>query len=675
MRYSTRSKSNINRRFAGMAVEKRMVGELERLGPEGREVLVLGVEAPGFEKLSTEKKIFAFYLYRAAIAGDSIMYMQCHRDALEIKHLLEGILQYSDGLSGRLKKAIHEYTKFIWVHHGQYHHYNHTKFVPGDLNFDDLLKASLRAVENGASIETRPGESMEEKLHRLERSIFDADYEPLQTNQAAGADIVATSAVNFWDPEVTGSDLEQLAPDWRDKLNVRFAKKDGKISPEVYKIGGLYGRELETVSYFLRLALPYAESKEQAKSIETLMEYYRTGDEQQFREHCIHWLQCDTEIDFVNGFIEQYIDPRGVIGNFEANVSFVSESSLLNRLAADALYFEERMPWPEKYKREKISKPVSNVVNVLVETGDSGPVSPAAYNLPNYNDIRRDYGSKNVILLNIENTRSKEIFEQSIKAFFLPEYRDNVSRYGNTTARPLEVYMHEIIGHGSGKPDPKTVKDPRTALGRAYSALEECRADLVALYHISDPKLIENGAFSKEEQHAVVETMFITYLQGWLSRYDRIDGLEVREAHNIGSQLILMYLLENGGAADKDFGVDIITVGGDYYVKIRDLQKAITGCGELLEKLQIIKSTGDRKGALELFDKYGTRVNPEWKANITARKEKLNLPKMKAFVFPHLKPVIEEGKIVDVEIFNDEDLTTQMLRFSRLRHVTDITAD
>lgn len=658
-----------------MAVKRKLVGELERLGPRGRDVLVLGVEAPGFEKLPAQKKIFAYYLYRAAIAGDSIMYMQCHRDALEIKFLLEEILQHSTGLKSRLREKIHEYAKFIWIHHGQYHHYNHSKIVPGDFGFNDLLEAALQAVKNGASIETRPGETVEDKLRRLERSIFDADFEPLQTNQAVGADIVATSAANFWDPDVDSSDLERLEPAWRDKLNVRFAKKDGKIIPQTYKIGGLFGHELETVSHFLRLALPLAESKEQAKAIEALLEFYQTGDEDRFREHCIHWLKCDTEIDFINGFIEQYMDPRGIIGNFEANVSFVSESSLLNRLAENALYFEERMPWPRKYKREKITKPVANVVNVLVETGDSGPVSPAAYNLPNYNDIRRDYGSKNVILLNIENTRSQKIFEQSVKAFFLPEYRDNVLKYGNTTARPLEVYMHEIIGHGSGKPDPDFPKDPRTALGRTYSALEECRADLVALYHVSDPKLIENEAFSQEEQHAVVETMFITYLQGWLSRYDRIEGLEVREAHNIGSQMILMYLLGNGGNPDKDFGVDIITVGGDYYIKIRDLQKAIKGCGELLEKLQVIKSTGDQKRALEMFDTFGRHVNPDWKANITARKIKLNLPKMKAFVFPHLKPVMKQGEIIDVEISNDEDLTAQILRFSRLRNVTDMKAD
>ncbi len=658
-----------------MTKHEKLVGELERLGPERREVLVLGVEAPGFEKLPVQKKIFAYYLYRAAIAGDSIMYKQSHRDALEIKKLLEAVILHSEGLNEKLASAIHGYLKFVWVHHGQYHHYNHTKIVPNDFNMNDLRKAVHVALNNGASIETHPGETVDKKLDRLDRSIFDPDYEPLQTNQSADEDIVATSAVNFWDPDVTSEDLASLPPEWRYKLNVRFAKKDGKIIPEVYGIGELYGRELETVSHFLKLALPYAESREQKASIETLLAYYQTGDEELFRKHCIHWLKSNTEVDFLNGFIEQYLDPRGIIGSFEANVSFVSESKLLNRLAESALYFEERMPWPEAYKRKKIQKPVANVVNVLVETGDSGPVSPAAYNLPNYNDIRKDYGSKNVILLNIENTRSRTILEQSVKEFFLPEYRENVMKYGNTTARPLEVYMHEIIGHGSGRPDPNIKEDPRTVLGRAYSALEECRADLVALYHASDSMLIESGAFTEEEQSDVIETMYISYLQGWLSRYDRVDGIEVREAHNIGSQLILMYMVENGGDPEKDFGVDIIELDKDYYIKIRDMEKLREGFGELLNILQVIKSTGDKKAAADLLDRYGSKVNPEWKSNIATRKEKLNLPKMKAFVFPHLKPVIKKGKITDVEIYNDEDLTAQMLRFSRLQYVTDIEAD
>jgi dipeptidyl-peptidase-3 len=650
---------------------KRLVGELERLGPDGSEVMVLGVEAPGFQDLEPERKHFAYYLYRAAIAGNPVAFKQSHRHAYEIKQLLETVYLHSDGLEPELKDAVHDYLKFVWMHHGQYDHYTHTKFTPAALTMDGLRDAVEYAAANGARIPEEGDESPGELLERLGPSIFDVTLEPIQTNQSEGEDIIAGSAVNYWDPGITAEDLAGLDPSIRNKLNVRFARKGDRIVPEVYRIGDLFSRELETICHFLRLALPFAETDDQRRSIEALVSYYENGDEEEFRRHSVHWLKSNCSVDYLNGFIEAYLDPRGVIGQFEGNVSFKADAELIGQLADNAEYFERRMPWPDKYKRDHVERPVANVVNVLVETGDAGPVSPAAYNLPNYNDIRRDYGSKNVILQNIENTWSEELLKKTVEEFYLPEYRENVLKYGRTLVRPLEVYMHEIIGHGSGQPDEKLDGDPRARLGRVYSALEECRADLVALWHIADPKLIELGAFTLSEQRPVVETMYITFLQGWFSRFDRVPGLEVREAHNRGSHAILMYLLERGGG-NGDNGAEVVQENDDYFVRLTNLESIRNGIGRLLRKIQVIKSTGDRRAAEELFGRYGTRLDADWKENVTARKNKLAIPKIKAFVFPRLEPIIEDGEIVDVKLHNDEDLTTQQLRFSRLEYSTSI---
>ncbi len=651
----------------------RKVGELERLGPGGREILVLGVDAPGFEHLSADRKVFAYYLYRAAIAGNDILYSQNHRNALEIKQLLETIYLHSDGMPADLLRSVHEYLKCVWIHHGQYNHYTHTKYLPISLTRESLLQAARYAAQNGAVIECGDGETLEEKLKRLDRSIFDPEFEPIQTNQSDNKDIVATSAVNFWDEGVTEKDISALPESLQHKLNVRFARKNGKIVPEEFKIGGLYSQELETISHFLSLAAPLSEGENQRRSIELLLDFFKTGDEETFREHSVFWLKSDPTVDYLNGFIEQYTDPRGIIGSFEGNVSYKSDAQLVTRIAENALYFEHKMPWPDRFKRSNIEPPVAKVVDVLVETGDAGPVSPAAYNLPNYNDLRRDHGSKNVILHNVENTRSANLLEKMVNEFYLPEYRDKVFRYFHTKARPLKVYLHEIIGHGSGQPDPDLDSDPRTALGRVYAALEESRADLVALYHISDPKLVELGAFSADEQHDVVETAYITQAQGWLTRYDHVVGMQVREAHNKGNQLILMYVVENGGDPNKDFGMDVIESDGKFFARIRDMEKVRTGWAELLGKLQTMKSTGDYKAAAALFDQFGTHVNPDWYRDIVGRLEALNVPKMKAFVFPRLEPVLDGNQVVDVQIHHDEDLTTQQLRFSRIQNVTDIT--
>lgn len=652
--------------------EHRMVGELERLGPGGRDYLILGVDAPGFENLTLNQKKLAYYLYRAAIAGNDLMYLQNHRYALEIKNMLETIYLHSEGLEEASKNAVHDYLKYIWINHGQYQHYSHEKFVPNYLTPEMLIKAAEHAEKNGAKFTLMAGETLNDKLARLEPYIFDKDFEPVSVNQEEGVDIIAESAVNLYDPQITEGELNQLPDFWRNKLNVRFAKVGDKIEPQEYKIDGLYSDYLKTMVFWLEKALPLSESEEQAQGLRALIDFYKTGDEALFREYSIHWLKSNTTIDYLNGFIEQYMDPRGVIGQFEGNVSFVANSKLIDRLAENALYFEQRMPWPDKYKRAQIDKPVANVVNVIVETGDSGPISPAAYNLPNYSDIRRDYGSKNIILYNIENARSEKIRDAIVNEFYLPEYRELYKKY-QPVARRWLVYMHEVIGHGSGQPEPDLKGDPRALIGRAYSALEECRSDVVGLYHIFDDKLVEIGAFGKEEQDDIILALYVYYLQGHLTSYRRLESDVVREAHDRGQQLVMSFLLEGGESGDKDYGVEMIEKDGDYYIKVNNVSKARAGIAAILNKLQTLKSTGDSEGTTQFFDRFGSRVNPEWRINIRKRADKIVIPKYSAFVFPQLIPVVgEDGQIADVKVACEEDLTAQQLRFSSLQFNTDV---
>ena len=656
------------------ATEKSFVGEQERIGPDGRHALVIGVEAPGFDDLSAREKKFLYLMSRAAIAGNGIAFQQSHRDADDIVRLLEACFAHADGLIPSIREALHEYLKLVWIHHGQYHHHTHHKFTPSGLTTEMLAVAASNAQSRGARLPLQPNEAVEEMLGRLRPSIFDADFEPVQTNQSSGVDIVATSAVNYYDPGVSKADVDALT-EWRERLNVRFARRDHGVVPEVFKIGGIFGRELETVSHFLSLATPHAENDEQRAAIRSLLEFYRTGDEHHFRDHMIHWLKSDAHVDYLNGFIESYLDPRGVIAQFEANASFQAGGGIIDKIAESAPYFERKMPWPDQYKRTDVSRPVATIVNVVIETGDAGPVSPAAYNLPNYNDIRRDYGSKNVILHNVENTRAEGIETAVVNEFFLPEYRDAVLALSHTLTRPLKVYLHEIIGHGSGRPDPSLGNmDPRSRLGRVYSSLEEARADLVALYHIGDQKLSEIGAYDASMRDLVVETAYVAFLQGWMSRMDRVEGLEVREAHDRGHHLILMWLLR-GGERKRNYGVEVVSVDGDFFVRVTDTDRAHEGIGELLSRLQVIKSTGDADAAHRIFDEFGTHVDPQWNANIAARREKLKLPKLKAFVFPHLTPVMRGNEIVDVRLAYDEDLTAQQLRFRRLEFSRSLTDD
>ena len=663
------------------------VGELERLGEGGRELMIVGVEAPGFDKLKTSQRKYAYFLYRAAIAGNDIAYFQNHRFAFEIKELLEQIYLHNEGIDAPTMEGLKEYLKLVWAHHGQYGHDSHLKFVPRLLTFNQLEQMAKQAQKNGAEFNLRH-ESLAKRLAGLRPQIFDAKVEPIQVNQAAGVDSVATSSNGLYDPGLTSKEIQALSPELQGKLNVRFQmKKDKKgrkfAEAEEFKIGGVYSDQLELVNYWLGKALRYVDNEQievvkdgvkkirfgpvanQRKALVDLMTYFQTGDEKIFKDHSVAWLKTKSAVDYLNGFYEVYKDPRAVIGSYEANVSFRSDSAKIEKLSQNALYFEGKMPWPDLWKRPKVEPPVASVVNVIVETGDSGPMSPAAYNLPNYSDIRKEFGSKNVVLLNIESAQSAKVKEQIIQAFYLADDQENMTKFGDL-GRQWEVYMHEVIGHGSGQPDAKlNGQDPAKLIGGVYSALEECRADCVALYQFFDPKVVEIGAVSAADQMTAAKAMYLGYLGGQLRANGLVQGDTIREAHYRGRQLVLNYLTQ----PNTDFGVALVQKDGHSFVQINDLQKARTGVGEILVKLQTFKSNGDKEGVEKLFADLGTKVNKDWQADAKGRMDALNLPRARAFVFPQLVPVVDQKNdrevLKDVTLETKETFTEQMLRFSR----------
>jgi len=662
--------------------------ELERLGEGGREVLVLGVDVQGFDKLRPHQRKFAYYLYRAAIAGNDIAYLQNHRFALDIKELLEVLYLNRQGMDEATVGGIEDYLKQVWVNHGQYRHWDHAKFVPAKLTFGQLQKAVKVAKKQGAEFRFAKGEPVERVLVRLKPHIFDPNLEPFSVNQVPGQDPIKTSASGLYDPGLTLKDIQALPPETQAQLNVRFARKGKRAVAETFKVGGVYGEQLDYAAFWLKKATPYVDNElvekeiekdglkvkkpryepiaAQKKGLEDLVAYYETGDLPRFQDHCVAWVKTRAGVDYLSGFQEVYQDPRGVVGSFEANVSVRQESAALDRLSQNALYFEGKMPWKDAWKRAKVEPPVAITVDVLVGTGDAGPVSPAAYNLPNSSDFRKQYGSKNVVLQNIMLAESPDLRQKTQEAFYLPEEQASITRYG-AQAWLWQVYLHEVIGHGSGQPDASLgTVDPSTPLGGIYGPLEECRAEAVALYQASDPKLVEIGAFSAEDQPNLARVMFLQLLTRQLRANGEATGSVLRGAHANARQAILNYLTQPG----KDFGVSLLEKDGHTFVQVSDIKKATLGVGEILEKLQAFKSMGDKAGAEAFFGQFGNQVNPVWQKEVQERLAALGRPRSTAFVFPQLIPVLEEKNgresLKDVRLEAKESLTEQMLRYRTL---------
>ncbi len=654
------------------------VGELERLGEGGRDVMVIGLDAPGFDQLRPTHRKFAYYLSRAAIAGEDILYFQNHRHAWDIKELFETLYLNRTELDPAVAASVEEYLKKIWTHHGQYSHYAHTKFVPRDLTFVQLQKALATLQKKKVKVVFRKGVT----LATLKPHIFDTKVEPLLANQVPGVDIIKTSASGLYDPGLTQKAIEALPAAVQGQLNVRFAKQGTKVVPQVFRIGGTYGESLANVVFWLKKALPYVDSElteiekdgikkpryvanpTQKKALEDLIAFFETGDEAKFKDHSIGWLKVKSTIDYLNGFHEVYKDPRGVIGSYQANVSFRTDAEVLDRLTQNALYFEEKMPWDAAWKRPKVDPPVAIVVNLLTGTSDGGPISAAAYNLPNYSDIRRDHGSKNVMFKNVADAQSADLKAKTIAALYLPADQDLVSRHSGT-ARTWLVYLHECIGHGSGQPAAGQ-GDTEKKLGHVYNALEECRADAVALYQFLDPKLVEIGAVSAADHRDAAKAMYLQQLTRALQAMGEAEGDILREAHDKGEAAILNWMIEPG----QDRGVKAVAQDGKVYIQLDDLDKARVGVGTMLAKLQGFKSTGDKDGAEAFFAQYGTKIAKAWQQDIAARLKAVGRPKDIAYVFPQLVPVVEEkgDRVIlkDVRLETKETFADQMFRYKSL---------
>ncbi len=622
--------------------------------------------ADGFNDLALNEKLLAYYLTQAVIAGERIDYDHSHRHALEIKDMLEEIILHNDGIKPKVDKAILDYTKLFWIDHCQYNSRTKQKFVPS-CSFDQFLEAASIAQANGARFDLREGETLEQKLRRLERTIFDADYEPLVTAKTppAGQDILTASANNFYAEDVTLADLKGFKEQY--PLNSKIIKEDGQVKELVWRAGnenvppGLYARELRDVISALKLALPYA-GEQQKATIKHMMDYFETGDPESFRKANISWLRDDPTVDFIIGFIENYKDSRGMKGEWEGLVSYVNQKTtrMMKDLAASAQYFEDRAPWNDEYKKTHTQVPVANSIDVVTAGGHAGPRIPGGINLPNEQEIREQHGSKSVLLFNVMRDAQNVTGGKSAEEFLLSkEEKDLVQKYGGIV-RNVVIALHEIIGHGSGKVSPRLSEDPSFYLQEYYNTLEEARADLMALYNLFDPRLVDLEVLPNTD---AAKAGFISAAMGDLTMLRRIRaGDRVEDDHMRASHLIQTYLEK------KTQAVETVRIKGKTYRKVNDFELCRQGLGELLAEIMRIKAEGDYESARELVNTYAIQIDPALRDEVVERCRKINYPDFIAFVVPELSLVKDEnGKLVDVEISYPKDIVAQQLKWAGKR--------
>ncbi|MGK9119582.1 dipeptidyl-peptidase 3 family protein [Olivibacter jilunii] len=629
---------------------------------------ILRYQVPGWEQLTLKQKTFAYYLYQAALSGRDIIYDQRGKYNLTIRKTLEAIWHNpKTEQSGDEWEKFKVYSGQFWFSNGNHHHYSNDKFVP-TCTFDYFAKLVKACDEK--SLPLNEGETVEAFLAKMKEIIFDPSFESKMVNLTEGIDHVAQSSNNFYEG-VTQQEVENFYnsfphtgqdPEWG--LNSKVTKESGKLIERVWKMGGMYDAAIKQMVHWIEKAIPLAENDQQKKSLSLLVDYYRTGDLKKWDEYNIAWVQDTTAtIDFANGFIEVYNDAIGMKGSYEAVLSLKDFESTkrIKAIADQAQWFEDNSPLIAEHKKKKVKGISAKAITAIVEAGDAAPSTPIGINLPNSDWLRKEYGSKSVSLSNIIHAYN----ESSASSGFLDEFVNNpkklerMKQFGNLGS-DLHTDMHECIGHASGQIN-SGVGTPDKTLKSYASCLEEARADLVALYYVMDPKLVEIGVMpSLEVGKAEYDNYMMNGLMTQLTRLKLGDNIE--EAHMRNRALNAYWVYERG---KNDKVVEFIKANGKTYVQINDYEKLRTLFGELLREIQRIKSEGDYEAGKNLVENYGVKVDQALHKEVLERYAKLNLKPYKGFIQPKLIAIEEDGRITDVKIEYPTSFYEQMLEYGK----------
>jgi dipeptidyl-peptidase-3 len=615
------------------------------------------IPASSWNNLDVQKRTYVYYLGQAGLAGRDMMWDQNYRHNLEIREALEAVYTNSEDKSSDEFNAFKEYTKRVWFSNGIHHHYSMMKFTP------EFSKTWF-----GNALQEAKGTISEEAL----QAMFDSEMDSKKVELDPKKGLLESSAVNFYAPDISTAEAEAFYADMIDRsdkrpieygLNSRLYKDaDGTIKEDVYKVGGLYGPALERVVFWLEKAEKIAETPRKATALRKLIQYYKTGDLKIWDDYNIQWAAAvEGDVDYINGFIEVYNDPLGYRGSYETVVEIndVDASGRMKVLMDNVQWFEDNSPFLPEHKKDKVVGVSYKVVNVASEAGDASPSTPIGVNLPNSNWIRAQYGSKSVSLGNIVYAYSKAGGSGMLKEFSNDEEEIALAEKYGDAAGKMHTALHEVVGHASGKLE-EGVGTPKETLKSYASTIEEGRADLVALYFMLDNKLVEYGLMESTD---VGRAEYDSYIRnGMLAQLRRLEkGADIEEAHMRNRAWIANWVVEKGGSEV----IEKLEREGNIFYNIVNYEKLQGLFGELLQKVQTIKSQGDYAAAEALVEGYGVKVNQDVHQQVLDRSSKLKSPAYGGFVNPTLEAVEDkEGNITDVKVNYGMTFEEQMLFYS-----------
>lgn len=632
------------------------------------DIRIMRYQVPAFDQLSSDQRMLVYYLSQAALCGRDILFDQHYRHNLTIRRTLEAVYEtYKGDRNSKEFEAFVTYLKRIWFSNGIHHHYSNEKFQPG---FSQDYFASLLQQSDAKLMPLNEGEDVAALTARLQPILFDPTIASLRVSQDASGDLVTKSSVNFYE-NVTQKEVEAFyARLFNPKdstpvsygLNSKLVKEKGKVVEKVYKEGGMYSEAIVQIVSWLEKAATVAENAAQRGLIEKLVSYYKNGDLKSWDEYNVLWVKdLQSQVDFVNGFIEVYTDPMGRKATWESIVNFVDHEATKRAsiISGNASWFEQNSPVDTRFKKKVVKGVSAKVITVAQLGGDCYPSTPIGINLPNADWIRRDHGSKSVTIENITYSYNQaSLGNGMLEEFCYSDEERKLAEEWGFMSNNLHTDLHECLGHGSGQLLPGVSGE---ALRNYHSPLEEARADLFALYYMMDNKMLELGLMTTLDAAKAAYNSYIR--NGLMTQLTRLEpGADIQQAHMRSRQLIAKWCYENG---KNEKVIERKLKDGKTYFVVNDHAKLRLLFGKLLAEIQRIKSEGDYEGGKNLVEGYAVKVDIELHKEVRARFEKLKLAPYGGFINPVFVPVMQGDKIVDVKVEYPSDYAAQMMMYSK----------
>lgn len=674
-----------------------------------------------YNQVAPAERVFMYYIFRASLPGNRIVTDQIHRHGVEITDLFEKIFCSADNLNdvalhsgdvATFLKEVKTYLIYLWTNHGQYFQkeQSNEKRTPGKLGLTTITPENLTRV-----LEHCGHNDAHDTVQKLHASLFDITTEPT----VCVSNSIEQSAGNFYSPDFTQKDFESLPSYDRTCINGYFYvnEQDGKRTPEVqrYAVGGKYSKELEVVCHWLQKAHDHVRKHTDhfdeplVKSLDHLITYLKTGDEEYFKKHSIEWLKTNNRVDYVFGFIETYQDPKSYRGSFQADVTIRSVD--IQKLNIILPSLEALLPFPQEFQRPNLNDgaaiPNASINTMIFGAGELAPLQIiAAYSLPNYSEIRAEHGSKQIIyqlskglgqLMNPDLYRL--LFNLQHRAQWLAKHDAQEALNGDIWE--IHCILHETLGHGSGRLDTHTFKegDPLTINDVTYNvgdtiqvtsenvneffagsekALEELRAEIIALYAsiFMFDELAKAGLYKDWPavigKDALIDQMIFDMVWTGLRRLlAQPEGKnEIIGAHAQANSTIMNYLLDGGGLQLVE---ELLELDGEQHsvlgFRITDRAKVLKSITDLAIEVQRIKSTADGLDAKKLLDTYGRYVRDPRHVEILQSNQKKVVGDLKASarIFPRFIPVLDgNNAIADVRAEWPANIVEQNLEHAKL---------